>query len=160
MASVPVISLSTVPDRKVVAIDGVGYYLRTLEDLSLAQLHTVQRLSPTISALLAMDALTAEQEVGLMRSLAEICAIALEAPPDVLEKLQPVNRMMVFRLFSDLLLPRLTAAGAVIEAMAMLTVDPAVASNGTTSSPSSPASTAGRSANGGKTRRSDTSRRR
>lgn len=141
MADKTILDLTTETDRPVVKIDGIGYPLRTTNDLTLENFRFLERVSARVGALLQRAAaLKPFEEAELEKRLKEITAIALEAPAPVLRKLTAIQRIMVFKVFTELLTPTLIQA---VRAMGEGQTPPANLSPGTRRSPGSYASTAG-----------------
>jgi hypothetical protein len=140
MADRTILDLTTETDRPVVKIDGIGYPLRTSNDLTLENFRFLERVSSRVGTLLTRAAsLKAPEELELEKRLKEIAAVALEAPPAVLRKLTAIQRIMIFKVFTELLTPTLIQA---VRAMGEGQT-PASLSPGTKLSPGSYASTAG-----------------
>lgn len=143
MADKNILDLTTDTDRPVVTIDGLAYPLRTARDLTLQDFKTLERLSIRTSDLMTRArTLTKDENRELGIRLKEVAKIALEAPPAVLAKLSDVQRVMVFKVFTELLTPTLILA---VRAIGTDQTAAAIAlrSPGRRQSPGSYASTAG-----------------
>lgn len=141
MADKTILDLTTETDRPVVKIDGIGYPLRTTNDLTLEHFRFLERVSARVGTLLQRAAaLKPAEERELEKRLREVAAVALEAPAPVLRKLTAIQRIMVFKVFTELLTPTLIQA---VRAMGEGQT-PANLSPGATRSPGSYASMAGR----------------
>jgi hypothetical protein len=149
MADKQILDLTTETDRPVVRIDGIAYPLRTARDLTLQDFKSLERLSIRTSELMTRArSLTKDENRELAVRLKEVAKIALDAPPAVLAKLSDVQRVMVFKVFTELLTPTLIMA-----ARAIATDQAALRSSGTKQSPGSYASTAGLLKRGSRKRR-------
>lgn len=143
MAERTILDLTTETERPVVKIDGVGYPLRTSSDLTLEQFRFLERVSVRVGDLLQRSsALTKAENRELETRLKECARVALEAPPAVLAKLTPIQRVMVFKVFTELLTPTLIQAIRAIGTDQNLAAA-ALRSHGTKQSPGSYASMAG-----------------
>lgn len=138
MAERTILDLTTEePDRPVVKIDGIGYPLRTSGDLVVEQYEFLQRVSLRVGDLLQRSGkLTKIENTELDTRLKEIAKIALQAPPRILAKLSSIQRIMIFKVFTELLTPTL------IQAIRAMETDHR--SHGLKQSPGSYAATAGR----------------
>lgn len=142
MADKNILDLTTDTDRPVVTIDGLAYPLRTARDLTLQDFKNLERLSIRTSDLMTRArTLTKGENLELGTRLKEVAKIALEAPPAVLAKLSDVQRVMVFKVFTELLTPTLILAVRAIGTDQTAAL--ARRSPGTRPSPGSFASTAG-----------------
>jgi hypothetical protein len=142
MADKNILDLTTETDRPVITIDGIAYPLRTARDLSLQDFKNLERLSiRTADLMQRARSLTKDEDRELKIRLKEVAKIAVEAPAPVLAKLSDVQRVMVFKVFTELLTPTLILA---VRAMATDQA-PAIGrrSPGRRPSPGSYASTAG-----------------
>ena len=145
MAERPILDLTTDDTRPTVTIDGIGYPLRTARDLTLQDFRYLERVSLRVGDLLTRShALTKAEAHELETRLEEIAPVALEAPAAILAKLTAIQRVMVFKVFTELLTPTLIQAIRAIapdqEAQAAIA---AIRSHGPKLSPGSYASTAG-----------------
>ena len=140
MADRTILDLTTETDRPVVKIDGIGYPLRTTNDLTLENFRYLERVSLRVGTLLTRAAaLKPMESAELEKRLKEVAAVALEAPPAVLRKLTAIQRIMIFKVFTELLTPTLIQAARAMEPGQT----PAILSPGMKLSPGSYASTAG-----------------
>jgi hypothetical protein len=146
MADRQVLDLTTDTERPVVKIDGIPYPLRLARDLSLQDFKNLERLTMRTAELMTRArSLTKNESLELAARLKEVAKIALDAPPNVLAKLSDVQRVSVFKVFTELLTPTLILAARA------LTMDQAAApaapggrrSPGARQSPGSYAATAG-----------------
>jgi len=143
MADKHVLDLTTDVERPVVTIDGIAYPLRLARDLTLQDFKNLERLSIRTSELMTRArSLTKAENVELAARLKEVARIALEAPAPVLAKLSDVQRVMVFKVFTELLTPTLILAARAI-AMDQTLAAGGRRSPGAKQSPGSYASTAG-----------------
>lgn len=133
---IPVLDLNTLTERPLVAIDGLTYPLRAVEDFSILEHQTHVGQVQRFAALMNIPALTATEETELAALLKSYCQRVLAAPPEVHAKLSDVQRLQVVMTFVRLLgLPgRIPGA---------LTAPAPATGTGATSSPASPGSTAG-----------------
>jgi hypothetical protein len=140
MADKNILDLTTDVDRPVVTIDAIAYPLRTARDLTLQDFKHLERISVRTGDLLSRTrTLTKDENRELELRLKEVTKIALDAPGSVLAKLTAIQRVMVFKVFTELLTPTL-----ILAARAIATNQTAGApSPGTKQSPGSYASTAG-----------------
>lgn len=141
-----ILDLTTDDPRPVIAIDKIEYPLRTGGDLTLEQYRYLERVMPRAGALLKLDHLTATEGAEIEALLAAVTPIALDAPAAVLEKLRPLQHLMIFQTFMTLSTPNLEAA-----TRALLTAQ-GVSSNGARPSPASSGSTARRRPSGSRKR--------
>jgi len=143
MAEKTILDLTTETIRPVVKIDGIGYPLRTSNDLTLEQYRFLERVSIRVGDLLTRSAtLTKIENHELETRLKEVASVALEAPAGVLKKLTAIQRVMIFKVFTELLTPTLIQAIRAIGTDHNLAAA-AIRSHGRTQSPGSYASTAG-----------------
>jgi len=149
MATQPILDLSTERERFQVRIDGVLYDLRARQDLTLREYRTLEVIGPQIVELeIKGDQMTDEDAKAYAALLDRGVHLALDAPDDVIAKLDDVQRRTVFRAFLELLAPALQKAGTPLINAAP--VRPA----GTKSSPASSGSTAATRRRGKRTSRS------
>jgi hypothetical protein len=158
MADRQVLDLTTDTDRPVVAIDGIAYPLRMARDLSLADFKNLERLSiRTADLMTRARSLTKDENRELALRLKEVAKIALDAPPNVLAKLSDVQRVSLFKVFTELLTPTLILAARALAtdqaAAAAATHAGARRSRGARQSPGSYAATAGLLDRGSRKRR-------
>lgn len=133
--SAPALDLTSEHDRPIVRIDRQPYEVRVLEDLSMVDIHRMDKLRPRIEELakkLERQESTEEECAELEGALDTACALALDAPTDALAKLSPMQELMVFRVFQERLQLDFQLASAKVQA---------IFQTGTSSSPASPAST-------------------
>jgi hypothetical protein len=90
----PVLTLSTIRIPRLVVIDGESHALRADDDLTLQQVRQVQRLSPAIAPIFE-ETVTDEQLAAMLPSLAALCAIRLDAPAAVLDKLTASQQLAI-----------------------------------------------------------------
>ena len=141
MADKTILDLTTDTDRPVVKIDGIGYPLRTSNDLTLENFRFLERVSTRVGELLtSKKSLSTRDDAELEQRLKEIARLALEAPPAVHKKLTAIHRVMVFKVFTELLAPTLIQASGAAGVGPNL---PASRLPGRKQSPGSFASTAG-----------------
>lgn len=120
MATTPILHL-TAPDpttRPTVRIDQVEYELRMTNDLTLHQYKTLERISPRIGALIIQETLTEDEGVEARALLDQACRIALDAPVEIHDRLNDVNRVLVYKVFIELCSPSLRAIRARLRAEA------------------------------------------
>lgn len=103
----PALDLVLSPDRPIVRVDKKSYELRTINELTLVQFKRLETIGPQLGALLQSDALTKDQGEDLSRLLAEVCQLALLAPPTLHAKLGDLNRILIVDCFMTLLPPTL-----------------------------------------------------
>ena len=140
MADKTILDLTTDTDRPVVKIDGIGYPLRTSNDLTLENFRYLERVSLRVGELMTRSKVfTKGENAELEQRLKEIAKLALDAPPAVLRKLTAIHRVLIFKVFSELLAPELISASRAATADQA----PASRSPGKMQSPGSYASTAG-----------------
>lgn len=133
-APAPILDLTTSREPQNVRIDGVPYALKRVDDLTLSEYYTVERLLTPLHALIgkARDSTISDAEQAhLTRHLDGLTAITLAAPADVQARLGQLQKMRIADFFSVLLSQSLGAAGV---------DEPVAAEAGTTSSPDSPGS--------------------
>jgi len=115
MADKNVLDLTTDTDRPVVSIDGIAYPLRTARDLTLQDFKHLERISIRTGDLMTRTrTLTKAENHELTVRLKEVAKIAVDAPAAVLAKLTAVQRVMVFKVFTELLTPTLILAARAI----------------------------------------------
>jgi hypothetical protein len=154
MATNPVLDFSTDRERPVVGIGGVPYQMRTFDDLTIEQAKTFHRLNLRIVELLALERASAREQTELSAALKAAAEIAIDAPVGVLNRLKEMQRLSVYQVFSELLLPGLRQKSAET-ATRQTTPSP----TGTSSSRASSASSAARRRPGSGTSRSASSAR-
>jgi hypothetical protein len=143
MADKNILDLTTETDRPVVTIDGIAYPLRTARDLTLQDFKSLERLSIRTSELMTRArSLSKDENRELAIRLKDVAKIALDAPANILAKLSDVQRVMVFKVFTELLTPTLILAARAI-ATGQTPAAAGIRSPGRTQSPGSYASTAG-----------------
>ena len=153
MADRNILDLTTDTDRPVVTIDGIAYPLRTSGDLTLQDFKSLERLSLRVGDLMSRTrSLTKGENVELERRLKEVAKVALDAPPGILAKLTAIQRVMIFKVFSELLAPTLILAARAIGSDQTAAAI-ALRSHGRKQSPGSYAATAGLLKPGSRTRR-------
>lgn len=138
-SSAPALDLTTQHDRPVIKIDGIEYEMRVLDDLSLVDMHRIDRMGPRIEALgkkLEQRTSTDEEAIELSTMLVEGCRIVLDAPVEIIDKVSDVGRLNIFKVFIERLLPQLQTASA-----SLLPMAGAIPSNGVSSSRASSGST-------------------
>ncbi len=115
MADRPILDLTSDTSRPVVKIDGVPYPLRTSRDLTLQNFKFLERVSIRVGELLTLEDLDGEQEAELAARLKEIVDVCLDAPADVTEDLSDIHRVLIFKVFTELLTPGLLLATRAIQ---------------------------------------------
>lgn len=101
----PLLDLDTLTRRPTVRIDGQPYDLRTLDDFSLVEGHRHWRESERLSDLVHRVAtLTADEESDAEQLIEAYCRRMVVAPPTVLDRLTPGQRVQIVATFA--LLPR------------------------------------------------------
>jgi len=135
-------------DRPVVRIDDIGYPLRGAGDLTLHDFKYLERVCPRVGALLQRATLTKSEAKELAGRLRELATVALDAPAAVLARLTDIQRVLVFKVFTELLTPGLVMATRAI------TTATGAPSRGTRPSRGSSGSTAAMSTPGSPGRRS------
>ena len=141
----PLLDLSTRRTRPIIRIDGVAHELRTGNDLSIFEYRHLERTAPQLSAMLLNQQPTPEEGQALSALLVDLCTRVLIAPGEVQTRLDDVQRMQIFTVFTHRLLPSPPAS------VGQGATTPAA---GTRSSRASRGSSAVRRARGSKTRRS------
>ena len=153
-SSTPVLSLSTLVECPVVAIDGERYALHPADSLSLFVRMELEATERQLSQLLSAPARTNVEKADVARLLDQVCRKVLEAPDAVHAKLTDVQRMLICEVF--IRLPR--ASRLQTEAARPRRRVPPL--RGANSSVGSPGSTAGVPSNGSARSRSGSSARR
>ena len=106
-----------VSERPLVRINHVDYELRTANDFSALELHRLDRLLPRVQELagaLEDQEATETQCEELSALLTSLCQLVfVELPAEELAKLGDINKLLVFKLFLELLPPSLQRARAV-----------------------------------------------
>ena len=144
-SSAPVLDLTTDQIRSIVNIDRLPYDIRTPSDLTLAQFQRLERLVPRAGELMVADDLANDEAAELSVIVDAVCRIALDAPADLIDRLGDLNKVQIFKIFAELLSPRLLQARANLVASV---------STGTKPSRGSSASTGATLSRGSRTRRS------
>lgn len=114
-AALPALDLSTGVDRPFIRIDTIDYDLRVVDDFTALELKQLDRLMPRVLPLankLEQGEATEAQCEELSNLLSHLLTFAIAAPPEVVAKLGDINKVRVFRVFIDLLSPRLQQARA------------------------------------------------
>ncbi len=143
MADKNILDLTTETDRPVVTIDGIAYPLRTSGDLTLQDFKNLERVSLRVGELMSRTrTLTNAENLELERRLKEVAKVALDAPAGILAKLTAIQRVMIFKVFTELLTPTLILATRAIGTNQTAAAI-ALRSPGRKQSPGSYASTAG-----------------
>jgi hypothetical protein len=154
MADKNILDLTTETDRPVVTIDGIAYPLRTARDLTLQDFKHLERISLRTGDLMTRTrSLTKAENAELGTRLKEVAKIAVDAPASVLAKLTDVQRVMIFKVFTELLTPTLILAARAIGSDQTIAALNARPSRGRKLSPGSYASTAGLLDRGSRKRR-------
>lgn len=134
----PLLSLDTLVDRSVIAIDGKPYELRAPGEFSLLDYHRIGKRSEQLDALKAHEEPTEEDVEAVAAALGELCRMVLVAPEDVYARLSVLHQQAIVSAFMAPL--RVTPAPAAdAEPAAMSTPTP---STGGSTSRGSSASTA------------------
>jgi hypothetical protein len=141
-------------DRPVVRIDEIGYPLRGAGDLTLHDFKYLERVCPRVGALLQRATLTKSEAKELAGRLRELATVALDAPAAVLARLTDIQRVLVFKVFTELLTP-----GLVMATRAITAPPTGAPSRGTRPSRGSSGSMAATSTRGSRGRRSGRSAR-
>lgn len=136
VAPLPLLDLTTTQVRPEVRIDAIAYEIRTSNDLSLGQYKALERLLPRVGVLLTIETLTQAEDTELSALLDTVCRMGLVAPDAIQDGLGHVNRVLIFKVFTELLTPSVNATRA-----NLVTPAPAVPSTGARSSRVSRAST-------------------
>jgi hypothetical protein len=147
------LDLTTDQERPTVTIDGVPYPLRLSSDLGLLDYHHLMRAVPRFFDLCGRGPKITERESLELSALSkQLCTIALpDVPTDVDARLGDVDRVMIFKVFTERLSPR------VMQAMSALQVT-ASRRNGKPSSPGSNGSTGATRRRGGRSRSASSGR--
>lgn len=107
----PVLDLSTERERLSVRIDGVPYALRGRHDLTIREYRVITRVGSQLDELETKDEMTEAEAASYAALLGQMCDVALEAPSDVMAKLDDIQRRAVVRSFLEHLHPSLVKAG-------------------------------------------------
>ena len=147
----PLLDLTTDTTRPTVRIDGVTYSLRIQSDLGLLEYHTLNRLVPSFRDLCGRGPDMTEQESRELGAISKaLCKVAvLDMPAEVDDRLGDLDRVMIFKVFTERLSPKV-----------MQTISAIAATNarGRTSSHASNGSTAATPRRGGRSRSASSSR--
>lgn len=109
------LEFTTKREERHITIDRRAYPLRRMLDLPLDKHLFVERTMPEIGRLsvaVALEKASDGDKAKLSTYLQKVVAIAVEAPPKVLDKLADSQRLQVCRVFLELPLPRLGRAEA------------------------------------------------
>jgi len=117
MADRPILDITSETSRPLVKIDGVPYPLRTSRDLTLQDFKMLERVSIRVGELLTLPDLDREQDLELAARLKEVVDVALEAPAGVKANLSDIHRVLIFKVFTELLTPGVLLATRAIQAM-------------------------------------------
>lgn len=102
MATAPLLNITTLLPQDSVLIDGVSYFIRNRESLTIRGSMIVERAFPRLIALMASDELTDEQDAEATALLQQTVSVVLDAPADVIAKLTDTQRLNVFMAFTPL----------------------------------------------------------
>lgn len=127
-----ILDLTTNQDRFNIKIDGVPYLIKTPSDLTLTDYKTLEQLAPQTAALLLKKTLNSKQTTELSRLLDVACRLALAAPSDVLDRLGDLNRLNIFKVFTELSLPSLLRTRASLAGRRLGGTKPSRGSRGST----------------------------
>lgn len=117
----PVLDLSTLTEKPIVAIDGVGYDLNTPDDLTVIGYKKLTILVPRMTELYAQVYSAASQEpdadpavetateAALAKVLDDLCRLILIAPDEVHRRLTDLQRFQVYQVFTERPAPRIGA---------------------------------------------------
>jgi hypothetical protein len=97
-----VLNLDRITPTDNVLINGVSYWLRPADALTLRQYKIVDRNMPRLFEILAQDDLTEDEDVEAISLMQQLCEVVLEAPADVRAGLTDVQRLQVFMAFTPL----------------------------------------------------------
>lgn len=149
----PALDISTAPDdREFININQAPYFIRSTRDLELDDFQYLEPATIRVARLLKMGAHRSKNETKeLAALLRRVVALAVDAPAEILEKLDDIQRVSIFKVFTELLLPGILSAVRALE--------PAAPVPGTKQSPGSSVSTAGAMRSGSGKRRSGSSKR-
>lgn len=147
-AAPPVLDLITERERLTVKIDGVAYDLRDENDLTLEHYRLLEQAGQRMTTLEALPKMSKKQQAEYHELLKDACLLALDAPDAVIDRTGYLQRIAIFRTFSELSAPSLLRMGASMQAARTA----AAQSRGTSSSPASSGSTAGRTRRSGSRR--------
>lgn len=144
----PLLDLSTLIERPVIRIDGIGYEILSPDEISIIDGHRLGVWGRRINVLAESDDADAEAELEqLIDKVAR--KVAVGVPGEVFAKLSGANKQAIADVFTGLLLQaRLGVAGAIAKAAGMLPNETASSGTGERSFPGSSASTAGNRAGG------------
>lgn len=115
----PILDLSTVIHRQVIAIDGRRYELRDASEITIEQQAYLERTMPRLGALLiniSAGAADHAKRQDADRILRHICEMAIDAPAKVLDALQVTQRIAVVRVFLKLPTPTAEQTEAILKA--------------------------------------------
>jgi hypothetical protein len=113
--TIRVLDLTTDTPRPTVAIDKIEYPLRGGDDLTLEEYRYLERVTPRAGELLEKTPLTHEEGAELEAYLERIVPLAVQAPEEILAKLKPIQRLMIFQTFMTLSTPAILAAARALE---------------------------------------------
>lgn len=106
----PVLTLSTVVDRKIVRVDGVNYELRSSDEMPYLAIRGHARTFRDAAPLLSMPRRNATQERALKKVMKPLVKAILIAPDSVHNKLSHDHRMAIVEVFSLLRAVEIRAA--------------------------------------------------
>jgi hypothetical protein len=100
----PQIDFSTAEYAATVRIDGVAYGVRSPDWLSLFDYKRFQHIGTRLAEIYEkpVDQITADEEAEATSIVSRQCAMVLDAPSEVLEKLKDGQRVQIIDLFLEL----------------------------------------------------------
>jgi hypothetical protein len=100
----PILSLDTLVERAVVAIDGQAYELRNAGEFSLLEGVQLEKRGQRLKQLFAGDGEPSEEDVAALEADLEwVCRKVLLAPADILCRMTSNHRLAVVMAFIELL---------------------------------------------------------
>jgi hypothetical protein len=102
MATAPLLDLKTITPQNSILIDGISYFLRHADMLTLMQAQILNRAYPRAAALMTKERITEEEDLELSGLLQQACSIVLDAPADVQAALTDQQRSKIFLAFTPL----------------------------------------------------------
>lgn len=105
-STTPVLSLSTVDEGLPIKIDGKSYLVKHPDSLPIGVLRRFEETAPRIADLMDLERPTKAQQKELSALLTEFTDAVVEAPAQVLAKLQDWHMVQVMNVFTQLRAPK------------------------------------------------------
>ncbi|MGE3175921.1 MAG: hypothetical protein AB7O32_00510 [Vicinamibacterales bacterium] len=122
----PLFDLDTVTPRACITVNGQPYDLLTIDQVSIAAFHQLQRLCPRYDALMQKPDLDDDESLELSGLLIRIVRLVLEAPEDVQARLTDNQRLQIVLAFTRLSRTPLNPARATTRSTRMTSAAPSI----------------------------------